>query len=95
MVHEYIKIPLAQPCVIRIDILIFHLLRFREWMLAILSKNLAGDFGKADAIAPNGPADYDNNTWHHHQNGTTMQEVPKNIHSEFTHRGGVSTILWC
>ncbi|EHM3444058.1 HNH endonuclease [Salmonella enterica subsp. enterica] len=55
-------------------------------------RNPGGDFGKADVLAPNGPADYKNNTWHHHQNGTTMQEVPKNIHGEFTHRGGVSNI---
>ncbi|WP_445375112.1 HNH endonuclease [Photorhabdus tasmaniensis] len=32
------------------------------------------------------------NTWHHHENGRTMQEVPKNIHKPFTHRGGVSKI---
>ncbi|EPR8440587.1 HNH endonuclease [Klebsiella aerogenes] len=30
--------------------------------------------------------------WHHHQNGITMQEEPKNIHRRFTHRGGVSKI---
>ncbi|MFP1787703.1 RHS repeat-associated core domain-containing protein, partial [Lonsdalea quercina] len=52
----------------------------------------SGDFGKADALAPKGAADYTNNTWHHHQNGKTMQEVPKDVHSEFTHRGGVSNI---
>nr|WP_240155591.1 HNH endonuclease [Pantoea multigeneris] len=34
----------------------------------------------------------ESNTWHHHENGITMQEVPKNIHSNFTHRGGVSKI---
>ena len=56
------------------------------------SKSIGGDFGKADANAPLGQADYDVNTWHHHQNGTTMQEVPKNIHRRFTHRGGVSNI---
>ncbi|MBD2827018.1 HNH endonuclease [Xenorhabdus sp. 5] len=54
-----------------------------------------GDFGKADALAPNGPADLKANTWHHHQNGITMQEVPKSIHSIFTHRGGVSHIKKC
>ncbi|WP_422730811.1 HNH endonuclease [Kosakonia cowanii] len=32
------------------------------------------------------------NTWRHHQNGTTMQEVPSRIHRKFTHRGGVSFI---
>lgn len=55
-------------------------------------KNPSGDFGKADAKAPNGAADYSKNTWHHHQNGTTMQEVPRDIHNEFTHKGGVSNI---
>ncbi|HEM8662665.1 TPA: HNH endonuclease, partial [Klebsiella aerogenes] len=56
------------------------------------SKSPGGDFGKADALAPKGQANYDLNTWHHHQNGITMQEVPKNIHRRFTHRGGVSKI---
>jgi RHS repeat-associated protein len=32
----------------------------------------------------------DNNTWHHHENGTSMVEVPTTIHSRFTHQGGVS-----
>ncbi|MFM7888318.1 MAG: HNH endonuclease [Pseudanabaena sp.] len=27
-------------------------------------------------------------TWHHHQNGTTMQAVDEVIHRRFTHRGG-------
>ncbi|WP_405083679.1 HNH endonuclease [Pantoea ananatis] len=36
-------------------------------------------------------ANYDVNTWHHHENGITMQEVPKKIHRRFTH-GGVSHI---
>ncbi|XHJ04879.1 HNH endonuclease [Staphylococcus epidermidis] len=30
------------------------------------------------------------NTWHHHEDGKTMQEVNKKIHREFTHRGGTS-----
>ncbi|WP_346733115.1 HNH endonuclease [Photorhabdus luminescens] len=51
-----------------------------------------GDFAKADAAAPKGKANYDLNTWHHHENGKTMQEVPKKIHRPFTHRGGVSNI---
>ncbi|WP_211463044.1 RHS repeat-associated core domain-containing protein [Collimonas silvisoli] len=55
-------------------------------------RNPAGDFGKADALAPKGHADYDLNTWHHHQNMTTMQEVPKKIHNRFTHSGGVKNI---
>ncbi|WP_082038733.1 HNH endonuclease [Vibrio rotiferianus] len=54
------------------------------------SQTKSGDFGKADASAPKGTADYVRNTWHHHEDGVTMQEVPKAIHAEFTHRGGVS-----
>ncbi len=51
-----------------------------------------GDFAKADARASNGGANYDVNTWHHHENGVTMMEVPKDIHDRFRHRGGVSAI---
>jgi len=52
-------------------------------------KNPGGDFGKADALAPQGKADYSKNTWHHHKNMKTMQEVPEKIHNRFTHSGGV------
>ena len=31
-----------------------------------------------------------NNTWHHSQDGHTLQEVDKAVHKEFTHRGGMS-----
>lgn len=55
------------------------------------SKAPTGDFGKADAKAGS-VADYKNNTWNHHENMVTMQEVPKDIHGEFTHRGGVSNL---
>ncbi|MGS0897309.1 HNH endonuclease [Burkholderia stagnalis] len=55
------------------------------------SKAPTGDFGKAGAKAGS-IADYKNNTWHHHENMVTMQEVPKDIHGEFTHRGGVSNL---
>lgn len=55
-------------------------------------KNPGGDFGKADARASKGGANYDLNTWHHHENGVTMMEVPKDIHERFRHRGGVSAI---
>ncbi|MCD2206651.1 HNH endonuclease [Listeria booriae] len=30
------------------------------------------------------------NTWHHHQDGETLQEVNKEIHKDYTHRGGMS-----
>lgn len=47
-------------------------------------------YRKADMFAPNGALDKINNTWHHHQDGKTLQEVNKIIHKEFTHRGGIS-----
>ena len=52
--------------------------------------NYYDDFNKADELAPNGPRDATNNTWHHHQDGKTMQEVNKEIHKDYTHRGGMS-----
>jgi len=42
-----------------------------------LKGNPGGDFGKSDALAPKGKADYSKITWHHHENMRTMQEVPK------------------
>ncbi|ELY3774574.1 HNH endonuclease [Cronobacter dublinensis] len=48
--------------------------------------------GTADTRASKGGANYDLNTWHHHENGVTMMEVPKDIHERFRHRGGVSAI---
>ncbi|WP_373687892.1 HNH endonuclease [Acinetobacter sp. YH12207] len=56
------------------------------------SKSPTGDFGRADALAPNGKADYSKNTWHHHEDKVTMQEMPKDTHNRFTHCGGVSGI---
>lgn len=47
------------------------------------------DFAKADELAPNGPK-LDENTWHHHQDLATMQEVNKEIHRRFRHMGGMS-----
>ncbi|KIV73186.1 Putative toxin component near putative ESAT-related protein, repetitive [Bacillus mycoides] len=47
------------------------------------------DFAIADELAPNGPK-LDENTWHHHQDLTTMQEVNKKMHRRFTHMGGMS-----
>ncbi|WP_221620726.1 HNH endonuclease [Tannerella forsythia] len=36
------------------------------------------------------PPKIDGTTWHHHEDGMTMQEVNSDIHDRFTHRGGVS-----
>src|SRR5699024_6269578 len=30
-------------------------------------------------------------TWHHHEDGTTMILVERSVHTQFTHRGGIST----
>jgi hypothetical protein len=55
------------------------------------------DFKRADseavrrAAAENGPGKIrPDSTWHHHQDGITMQEVPRLINNRFTHRGGAS-----
>ena len=50
-------------------------------------KDYTTDFKNADLLAPNGPRDAVNNTWHHSQDGHTLQEVDKAVHKEFTHRG--------
>ncbi|KIU75726.1 HNH endonuclease [Bacillus cereus] len=47
------------------------------------------DFAKADELASNGTK-LDENTWHHHQDLTTMQEVSKEMHRRFRHMGGMS-----
>ncbi len=48
-----------------------------------------GDFRAANAAAKfeKTPEGY---TWHHHQDGTTMQLVPKNVHGDTGHTGGFS-----
>lgn len=53
-------------------------------------KDYATDFKKADSLATNGPRDVINNTWHHSQDGHTIQKTDKVVHKEFTHRGGMS-----
>ncbi len=58
-------------------------------------KNPSGDFGKTNnmLIERDGKSiDYSIDTFHHHQNGVTMQEMDKNLHNRFTHNGGVSKI---
>ncbi|MBC1433769.1 hypothetical protein HB848_00250 [Listeria rocourtiae] len=47
------------------------------------------DFREADKIALNGAKSPDS-TWHHKEDGTTLQEVETRIHSRFTHKGGFS-----
>jgi hypothetical protein len=52
-------------------------------------KNYNSDFKRADELTSK-PRDAINNTWHHLQDGRTMQEIDKGIHKGFTHRGGMS-----
>ncbi len=49
------------------------------------------DFRAANKLAPLGRS-LEDNTWHHHQNLTTMQEVPRELHARFTHYGARSII---
>lgn len=45
--------------------------------------------GKADEWGKGAPEGY---TWHHHENGKTMQLVPESIHTLFDHAGGISKL---
>ena len=49
-------------------------------------KSRSRDFAKADKIAdrPKSP----DASWHHHEDGKTLQEVETRIHARFTHKGG-------
>jgi hypothetical protein len=51
--------------------------------------NRAADYAAANRAAGlnKTPLGY---TWHHHQNGKTMQLVPTTIHSQTGHTGGVA-----
>ena len=53
--------------------------------------NCTTDFDAANKLAPLGPK-LPGNTWHHHQNLKTMQEVPRGTHERFTHYGARSII---
>lgn len=52
-----------------------------------------GDFGAANEAAgfPRNQRHPDH-TWHHHQDRSTMQLVPRDLHDEIRHSGGVSAI---
>ena len=47
------------------------------------------DFRNADNLAPNGSRK-PGNTWHHNQDGITMQEMRRSLHERYTHEGGMS-----
>lgn len=49
------------------------------------------DFANADKLAPNG-AIPETSTWHHHQDGQTLQEIITKLHERFRHRGGMSKL---
>ncbi len=51
--------------------------------------NYTTDFTTADQLAPLGPK-LPQNTWHHVEDLTTMQEIDWQLHDLFHHRGGVS-----
>lgn len=50
-----------------------------------------GVYSETDELAPLG-AKLSTSTWHHYQDAKTMQEVPRYIHQQFTHRGGMSIL---
>ncbi|MEJ2046408.1 MAG: HNH endonuclease, partial [Reinekea sp.] len=53
--------------------------------------NHSSDFAKANELyrVKETPTGY---TWHHHQDGKTMELVPQNIHNATGHTGGVAVI---
>ncbi|CYY07995.1 HNH endonuclease [Streptococcus suis] len=55
----------------------------KEFILEDGFETRAKDFSKAGKSGPE-------NTWHHHQDGKTLQLVDRKIHRRFTHRGGIS-----
>ncbi len=50
-------------------------------------RSRGADSRKADKLAPNGPKK-EGSVWHHSEDGRHMEEIPENIHREFTHYGG-------
>jgi hypothetical protein len=54
------------------------------------SGNHTSDYAKAEELSKLKPPKKEDTSWHHHEDGKTMQEVPTDIHKNFTHRGGVS-----
>jgi hypothetical protein len=54
--------------------------------------NYTSDFKNAEAASKKIPPKLDikETVWHHNEDGKTMQEVDREIHRRFTHRGGVS-----
>ncbi|WP_236347725.1 HNH endonuclease, partial [Paenibacillus plantiphilus] len=44
----------------------------------------------SDPSVPKSDEPPDGYTWHHHEDGTTMILVEKDIHADFSHTGGVS-----
>ena len=63
----------------------------RQYVDIDMKGNRTSDFTEANNKAPKGKK-LPENTWYHNENGTTMQEVPTDIHRRFTHRGGVSIL---
>ena len=52
------------------------------------SNNRPADFARANKISPKSPTD----TWHHYQDGHTLQAVDTKYHDLFRHRGGFSIV---
>jgi hypothetical protein len=52
--------------------------------------NHTTDYTNAQNKSTKIPPKEDGTTWHHHEDGKTMQEIDKKIHERFSHHGGVS-----
>lgn len=59
---------------------------------ALADKRLAQEMGLKNQTAAEDYR-YDNDfTWHHHEDGKTLQLVPKNVHKNIPHEGGASQL---
>lgn len=70
---------------------------FSPYSKANVKINMTGDYYKDfvaanEAIGIKGPKPPKNFTWHHHQDMTTMQLVPVDIHNAVRHTGGMALL---
>jgi len=63
----------------------------QEEDISNMQGDCTNDFDIADELALSGPR-LAGNTWHHHENLVTMQEVDRKIHDRFTHYGARSIL---
>ncbi|CAM2064450.1 HNH endonuclease [Sulfidibacter corallicola] len=67
---------------------------FSKWSKESVPIEMTGD-NTLDFAQANMAADFPDttgHTWHHHQDGTTMQLIPSDLHNNMPHSGGASAV---